>query len=187
MLDLAPAPRAPRLVWCILLHDIGKPAALQIGTKPDGSPAYRTPNHAAIGAERVPEILRRFKESRETIEAVTTAVAGHMQFVELPKMKPATARRFLGRPTIELELELHRLDCLSSHAKLELYDLARERLAQFAAEPILPPPLLTGRDLLALGFTPGPPLGRLLKAAYTRQLNGASREELLAFARDNAP
>lgn len=187
MLDLAPAPRAPHLVWAILLHDIGKPAALQVGTKPDGSPAYRTPNHAAIGAEMTPAILRRFKESRETIEAVTAAVAGHMQFVELPKMKPATARRFLGRPTIALELELHRLDCLSSHAKLDLYALAQERLAQFAAEPILPPPLLTGRDLLALGFTPGPALGQLLKAAYTRQLEGASREELLAFARDNAP
>lgn len=179
MLDLAECPRSPQLVWAALLHDIAKPNALQIGTKPDGSPAYRTPGHAHLGAKMAADILRRFKESRETIDAVTTAVAGHMQFIELPKMKAATARHFLGRPTIQLELALHRLDCLSSHAKLDLYTLAQERLAQYAAEPILPPPAIQGRDLIACGLHPGPTFGPLLKKLYTEQLEGATRETLL--------
>lgn len=187
MLDLAERPRSVPLVWAALLHDIGKPAALQVGVKPDGSPAYRTPNHAALGATLAEAILRRFKESRETIEAVCAAVAGHMQFVELPKMKPATARRFLGRATIALELQLHRLDCLSSHAKLDLYEMAQARLAQYAHEPILPPALLTGRDLLACGYRPGPAMGEKLKALYALQLEGATREVLLEAALCAAP
>ena len=187
MLDLAEAPRPPEVVWAVLLHDIGKPAALQVGVKPDGSPAYRTPNHAAIGAKMAQEILARFKQPSALIEAVTAAVAGHMQCVELPKMKPSTARRFLGRPTIELELALHRLDCLSSHADLSLYELAQARLATYAAEPILPPPALTGKDLLACGYRPGPAMGVWLKAAYTRQLDGATRTILLEEAWTGAP
>lgn len=179
MLDLLPAPRDPTLVWAVLLHDIGKPRALKVDTKPDGSPWYRTPCHAGVGAAMAPGILRRFKESRETLEAVTAAVRYHMQFVELPKMRESTARRMLGRPTMALELELHRLDCLSSHAKLDLYDYAQAKLSQYAAQPLLPPPLVTGKDLIALGHTPGPKMGRLLQKLYTLQLEGATRETLL--------
>lgn len=184
MLDLLPAPRDPTLVWAVLLHDIGKPRALRVGTKPDGSPWYRTPCHAGIGATMAPGILRRLKESRETLESVTTAVRYHMQFVELPRMRESTLRRMLGRPTMPLELELHRLDCLSSHAKLDLYALAKEKLAHYAAEPLLPPPAVTGRDLLALGFPPGPRMGKLLKTLYTRQLEGETREDLLRWSRE---
>ncbi len=187
MLDLLSAPREPRLVWSVLLHDIAKPQALIVTQKPDGSPWYRTPNHARMGAERVPELLRRFKESCETIETVKVAVEHHMQFVELPKMKRATIRKMLGRPTIALELELHRLDCLSSHAKLDLYECALDYLAQFKDEPVLPPALVTGRDLLAFGYPPGPRMGKYLKSLYNRQLEGISHEELLLDVLNNAP
>lgn len=182
MLDLIPAPRAPELVWAALLHDIGKPAALIVGRKPDGSPWYRTPGHAEIGAPLAEAILRRMKESRAVTERVVAAVRHHMQFMELPKMRPATLRRMLGRPTIGLELELHRLDCLASHAKLDLYDLARAHLAAFAEEPVLPPKAVTGRDLQALGMKPGPAMGRLLERLYAKQLEGAPREALLREA-----
>jgi poly(A) polymerase len=187
MLEMLPTKRDATLVWAVLLHDIGKPASLVVDVKPDGSPWYRTPGHAAVGARMAEPILRRFKESLATLEAVCTAVRQHMQFVELPKMREATMRKMLGRPTIALELELHRLDCLSSHAKLDLYDLAKERLAAYAGEAVLPPPALTGKDLIALGFAPGPRMGSRLKEAYTQQLEGATREALLAQALLAAP
>jgi poly(A) polymerase len=187
MLELLPPKRSPELVWSVLLHDIGKPKALIVDVKPDGSPWYRTPNHAAIGARMVEPILRRFKESLTTIERVTVAVRQHMQFVELPRMRESTIRQMLGRATIQLELELHRLDCLSSHSKLDLYHLAQQRLADFANEPVLPPPALTGKDLVTLGFKPGPMLGKRLKKAYDQQLEGATRETLLANALLEAP
>ena len=192
MLDLAPPPpRDPALVWAILLHDIGKPATLQTTLGPDGAPRHRTPNHAAVGAEMAEPILRRLKESRALIEPVVDAVRNHMQFVELPRMREANVRKMLGRPTMPLELALHRLDCLASHGKLDLYELAQRRLAEFAAEPILPPRAVTGRDLLALGFAPGPALGALLDRLYARQLEGAGRDDLLreaaAARRPDAP
>lgn len=192
MLDLAPPPpRDPALVWAILLHDIGKPATLQTMPGPDGAPRHRTPNHAAVGAEMAEPILRRLKESRALIEPVVAAVRNHMQFVELPRMREANVRKMLGRPTMPLELALHRLDCLASHGKLDLYELAQRRLAEFAAEPILPPRAVTGRDLLALGFAPGPALGALLDRLYARQLEGAGRDDLLreaaAARRPDAP
>lgn len=192
MLDLAPPPpRDPALVWAILLHDIGKPATLQTTLGPDGAPRHRTPNHAAVGAEMAEPILRRLKESRALIEPVVATVRNHMQFVELPRMREANVRKMLGRPTMPLELALHRLDCLASHGKLDLYELAQRRLAEFAAEPILPPRAVTGRDLLALGFAPGPALGALLDRLYARQLEGAGRDDLLreaaAARRPDAP
>lgn len=187
MLELLPPKRDPELVWSVLLHDIGKPDALVVSTKPDGSPWYRTPGHATIGAKQAEPILRRFKESVATIEHVCTAVRQHMQFVELPKMRESTLRRMLGRPTIHMELELHRLDCLSSHAKLDLYHAAKARLEAFAGEPVLPPPALTGKDLVALGYQPGPKMGVYLKKAYTRQLEGCDRLTLLSDALCDAP
>ena len=187
MLDLLPSPRAPELVWAVLLHDIGKPDALVVSTKPDGAPWYRTPGHAAVGARMAEPILRRFKVPNEAITRITTAVRYHMQFVEIQKMRTASLRQMLGRPTIALELELHRLDCLSSHAKLDLYHFAMDRLAAFKEAPVLPPPALTGHDLLALGYTPSPRFGAYLKKAYTAQLEGATREDLLFHALCHAP
>ncbi len=177
MLQLVPAPRAPALVWAILLHDIGKPQCFI----PDG---MRTPGHAAVSAKMATPILRRFKQANALIDDVTTAVYYHMQFTELPKMKPATVRRMLARPTIQLELALHRVDCLSSHAKLDLYDLAQAKLAQFKDEPILPEPFITGHDLIAHGIKPGKAMGAILKRVYAAQLNGdiTTREEAVHWA-----
>ncbi len=187
MLDLLPAPRDPTLVWAVLFHDLGKPKTWVVDVKPDGSPWHRTPSHAAIGAAMVPPILQRLKESRETIELVTLVVSHHMQFVELPRMREATVRRMLGRPTMPLELELHRLDCLSSHAKLDLYELAQAKLAHYQAEPILPPPLITGKLLVTLGYCAGPKMGALLKQYYTRQLDGTPPGTLIEAAFLGAP
>ena len=187
MLDLAPAPRSEALALAVLLHDIGKPATLAVSRKPDGSPWYRTPGHAEAGAKMAPGILDRLKVSRDLREAVTIAVANHMQFVSLPQMRRATVRQMLGRPTIALELELHRLDCLSSHAKLDLYDLAQRYLDEFRQEPVLPPRVVTGDDLLALGYRSGVAMGKVLKTLYMRQLDGASREELVESAIAQAP
>ncbi len=187
MLDLIPMPRPPELVWSVLLHDIGKPKTLIVQRKPDGSPWYRTPGHAEVGAKMAPGILRRLKVSNQTIEAVTTAVKHHMQFIALPEMKTSKLRTMLGRPTMPLELELHRLDCLASHSKLDLYEFALARLAEYENEPVLPSPLITGHDLLALGYTAGPALGKRLKQLYTAQLEGETREALLLTALQHAP
>jgi poly(A) polymerase len=110
---------------------------------------------------------------------VNELVASHMRFPDLPRMRPAKMRRFLGAEDFPLHLALHAADCGASHGDLSLADWSRARLAEFADEPVLPPPLLGGRDLLALGYPPGPRMGRILAWVRDQQLDGAlaQREE----------
>jgi poly(A) polymerase len=110
-------------------------------------------------------------------------VGNHMGFVDVQRMRPATVRRLLARETFALELELHRLDCAASHRRFDNYVFLLDRLAEFQQTPPVPPPLLTGRDVLAAGLAPGPRVGELLRAAQELQLNGelASREAALAW------
>src|SRR6202011_4042007 len=94
-------------------------------------------------------------------------------------------KRFMARPTFEDELELHRVDCASSHAMLDNYEFLLKKKEEFANEPIIPPPLVTGDDLIAMGLRPGPKFGEILDAVETQQLEGTlkDREEALAWVK----
>src|SRR5256884_704165 len=100
-------------------------------------------------------------------------------------MRLAKLKRFMARPTFAEELELHRVDCASSHQMLENYDFLVGKREEFANEPIIPPPLVRGDDLIALGLKPGPKFGEILEAVQTRQLEGAlkDRQEALAWVK----
>jgi tRNA nucleotidyltransferase/poly(A) polymerase len=161
-------PDAPiSLVLSVLLHDIGKPPTQSIDPHDN---RIRFNGHDRVGAEMAEEVLTRLRFSRGDIEAVVEPVRNHMVFKDVKEMRPAKLRRFMARETFPVELELHRVDCTSSHGDLENYDFLRHKAAEFAAEPIIPPPLLTGDDLIGLGMTPGPRFGELLEAVQTAQL-----------------
>jgi poly(A) polymerase len=87
----------------------------------------------------------------------------------------------MARPTFEAELELHRVDCVGSHGDLENYEFLRKKAKEFSAEPLIPPPLIRGRDLLELGLMPGPRIGELLEAVQTAQLEGEIKTREDAF------
>jgi len=178
MLDTLPAPRDPILALAVLLHDIGKPPARLV----DETGRIRFPNHAPMGARLAADILARLKQPAAVCDAVADIVGRHMHFVEIRNLRPAKLRRLLGRPLLPTELELHHLDCLFSNGDLDSWQFARDELARYQAEPILPEPFIKGRDLLAAGFAPGPALGQKLQELYDAQLEGrfASREEALA-------
>ncbi len=159
--------RTPELAWSVLLHDLGKPP-----TQAFANGRWRFNGHAELGATMAEQLLRRLRAPNRLIDTVVACVGGHMGFMPLPDMRLSTFRRLAGRPTFPLELELHRLDCAGSHRDLGHYWLALDRLAELASQPVIPPLLVTGRDLLALGLTPGPTVGRLLKAIQEEQLEG---------------
>ena len=179
MLDALPPHPPLALALAVLLHDVGKPPTANYATLPDGTQRWRFENHAAIGADISRTILERLRAPHALIETVTTIIAGHMRIADAPNMRPAKLRRLLGAPTFELELELHRLDCISSHAQLDVYDFLQAKKEDYAAEPALPPPLVTGRDLIACGHNPGPAFSSMLKAAYDRQLEGITDKDTL--------
>lgn len=170
--------RSVPLAYAVLLHDVGKPPT---ATWDEGR--VRFPNHAAVGAEMAGAILRRLRLPLAVADPVVAAVRQHMRFADVRAMRPATLRRMVGAETFDLELELHRLDCVSSHGKLGNYQFLVEYRGRMRAEPILPPPWVRGGEILSLGVPEGPAVGRWRQRAYDAQLEGRfrSREELLAW------
>jgi tRNA nucleotidyltransferase/poly(A) polymerase len=181
MLELLPEHVSVPLVFSVLLHDIGKPPAATV----DENGRIRFNAHDRIGAEMTEAIMQRLRFSRAEIDATVEMVRQHMVFKDVPRMRVAKLKRFMARPTFEEELELHRVDCASSHAMMENYEFLRRKREEFANEPIIPPPLVRGDDLLALGLKPGPRFGEILEAVETRQLEGAlkDRQEALAWVK----
>lgn len=181
MLSLLPETVSLPLVFSVLFHDLGKPATALV----DETGRIRFNGHDKLGAEMTEAVMERLRFSRAEIEATVEAVAQHMVFKDTLNMRVARLKRFMARPTFPDELELHRVDCLGSHGALDVYDFLRAKKEEFAHEPIIPPPLVSGTDLIAMGMKPGPLFGKILEAVETRQLEGAlrDREEALAWVR----
>ncbi|MBW0000300.1 MAG: CCA tRNA nucleotidyltransferase [Verrucomicrobia bacterium] len=175
------SPDAPlTLVWAVLLHDIGKPVTKTF--HPEEGGRIRFNGHDRVGAEMAEDIMTRLRFSNEEISAVAEAVRNHMVFKDAPQMRPARLRRFMARPTFPVELELHRADCAGSHGDLGVYDFLEQKREEFAAEPLIPKPLITGHDLIAMGLTPGPRFREILDAVQTSQLEGDTRTKADALA-----
>ena len=174
------------LVLSVLLHDIGKPSTYSYDEE---SERIRFNGHDRIGAEMASDILKRLKFPNKVIEAVTEMVANHMTFKDVQKMREAKLKRFMARPTFEDETELHRVDCLGSWGGLDNYDFLNQKRTEFDNEPIIPPPLLTGNDLIEIGWEPGPRLGEVLTKVQDMQLekNLNSKEEALDWVNANYP
>src|SRR5213083_122746 len=177
MLQFLPEKVSVPLVFAVLLHDVAKPVTATI----DETGRIRFNGHDRIGAEMTEKIMLRHRFSGAEIDATVEMVRQHMVFKDVPKMRVAKLRRFMARPTFDDELELHRVDCEGSHRMLDNYEFLLRKRDEFANEPIVPPPLVRGDDLIALGLKPGPKFGKILEAIETRQLEGnlRSREEAL--------
>jgi len=154
------------LAWSALLHDIGKPSTMVRAER------IRFHGHDAVGAEMAAEICGRLRMSNEARRVIGTLVAEHMRISHVRQMRPSTLVRLLREPHFPELLELHRADCLASHGKLDLYEFCQEQLAALKKEQLRPPALLTGSDLIAMGFTPGPLFREILAAVEDAQLEG---------------
>ena len=179
MLSALPPHPSQRLALAVLLHDVGKPPTANLATLPDGTLRWRFESHASVGAEMVRGILARLRCPNALIDDVAYMVGNHMRIAEAPKMRPPKLRRLLAAPTIDDELVLHRLDCESSHNSKNVLEFLLSARAAFAAEPVLPPPLVMGRDLIAAGLAPGPAFSPILQALYDLQLEGETDKAAL--------
>jgi len=168
------------LAWGALLHDVGKPPTFRVVER------IRFDGHVEAGVRLARGILGRMRFSREDEEQVEALVANHMRFKDAPRMKESTLKRFLRLAQFEEHLELHRLDCLAASGNLDNYEFVRGKLAELPEEQLKPPPLLTGRDLIAAGYTPGPQFSKMLAAVEDAQLEGRihSREEALKLVKE---
>ena len=184
LLEGLPEKASPTLAMGGLLHDVGKPPTFRVA--PD---RIRFDGHVEVGVKMAEEICHRLRFSKHDTEQVARLVANHMRFADVREMKPATLKRFFRLPRFEEHLELHRLDCLASHRDLTMYNFVREQLAWIPAEQIRPKPLLTGDDLIAMGYAPGPRFKQILAALEDAQLEGRLRNanEAREFVRREFP
>ncbi|HEX2955379.1 MAG TPA: CCA tRNA nucleotidyltransferase [Chitinispirillaceae bacterium] len=171
---------SPILAWSTLLHDIGKPPTITYKDR------IRFNNHDRVGATMAITVLKRLRASNAVIEGVDACISNHMNFMNVTRMRLSNLKKFLARPTLQDELELHRVDCLASHGDISNCAFIEEQLQKHPAETIKPPPVLTGKDLIALGLKPGPEFGKILTAAYDLQLEDQIRDkdEAIAFVQE---
>jgi poly(A) polymerase len=163
----------------VLLHDVGKPGTFRMADR------IRFDGHVELGVEIAHGILTRLRFPNDTIEAAEALIANHMKFKDVPKMRESRLKRFIRMPAFGEHMELHRLDCSSSHGHLDNYEFVQRKLAETPPEALKPAPLVTGRDLIAAGYRPGPMFGIVLSEIEDAQLEGriGTREEALAMAR----
>jgi poly(A) polymerase len=149
----------------VLLHDVGKPQTFEVKDR------IRFNNHCEVGARMALQICDRLRFTNKHTERVAQLVREHLKFKDVPQMRPATLKRFLRQEGFEEHLELHRLDCLGSHRNLELWRISKDHLRSLKPEEIRPVPLISGDDLIALGYRPGPVFKEILKAVEDAQLD----------------
>jgi len=178
LLEKLPPGTSKTLAWGALLHDVGKPATFRVA--PD---RIRFDGHVEVGVKMAAEILRRLRFSNHETDQVLALVENHMRFGAVQRMKQSTLKKFLRLPAFEEHLELHRIDCLSSHGQLDAYEYTCEQLRSMPPEAIRPTRLITGRDLIEAGYEPGPRFKEVLTAVEDAQLEGrlASREAAMEY------
>jgi poly(A) polymerase len=184
LLENLPHPCPLTLAWGALLHDVGKPPTFRLA--PD---RIRFDGHVEVGVKVGEALCRRLRFSNDDTEQILALIQHHMRFGQITLMKESTLKKFLRMPKFYEHLDLHRMDCMASHRILTAYEFAQEKLKSIPAEKMRPAPLLTGDDLIAAGYRPGPRFKEILSAVEDGQLEGSllSREDALTFVSRDFP
>ncbi len=174
---------SPVLALGTLLHDVGKPPTFSIKER------IRFDGHVELGVKMAEEICRRLRLSNEQTEEVSDLVRHHLHFMNVFEMRESTLKRLLRKKNFSDHLELHRVDCLSSHRDLSGYWFCKNRFEELRNAPPPAPPLIGGRDLIEMGYQPGPLFREILSAVEDMHLEGSlrSRAEALDYVRRNYP
>jgi poly(A) polymerase len=170
------------LAYGCLLHDIAKPVCFR--KEYDRITFY---GHTDHGAEMAEAVLKRLKRGRATWERVAYLVKNHLRHTQAPKMRLSTLKRFLREDGIHELLELARIDALSSSGDLQYHRFCQERLAEMQEEEIRPEPLLRGKDLIEMGYIPGPIFAEILQRVEDAQLGGelTGRQQAIDWVKQN--
>ncbi len=157
---------SPELAMGALLHDVGKPPTFSVSDR------IRFNGHDKLGAEMSKKICRDLKLSNKQIEIIYSLIREHLKFKDVSKMKKSTLKRFIGMPHFEEHMALHLADCQASHGITDAYDFIMEKFSEFEEEEIKPAPLLSGKELIEMGYKPGPLFSEILNFVEEAQLEG---------------
>ena len=180
LLNLMESP-TPTLAWGGLLHDVGKPPCFTVEDR------IRFNGHVETGARMARLICQRLHFPNQLTEGVEYHVTNHHRITTVPEMRPAKRIRFMREEGFEELLELLRLDSLASKGTTQTHDQIRAMYEEEMAKGPSPEPLITGRDLIAVGFESGPRIGEVLDSIQTEQLEGRlnNRDEALRWVNEH--
>lgn len=173
----------PTLALAALLHDVGKPLTQTFEDR------IRFNNHDKVGARESEKICRRLHFSNAVTERVGWLVEQHMRVAATPDMRPSKLKRLVREEGFGELLSLFRLDCMASHGTLDTYDWLHDYAENLPDEELRPDLLITGNDLIAEGYRPGPQFADMLKQVEDGQLEESltTRAEALAFVHARWP
>jgi poly(A) polymerase len=142
-----------------------------------------------VGVKIAEEICERLRFSKQDTAQVLVLVDNHMRFGHVSRMKESTLERFMRLPGFEEHLALHRADSLASHGNLSTYEFLQKKLAEIPVEQFRPSALISGDDLIAAGYQPGPRFREILDAVEDAQLEGQllSRDAALKYVTRQFP
>lgn len=171
-------------MWACLLHDIGKAS-----TTDDFGHAF---NHEIVGGDMCEAVLKQFCEHKQLIRYVKQMIYSHMKLGQYSrnKIKDKTFLKLLaqlnGKTTLndlyyltEADLSGRGIDASKDISQVQAF--LKEKTEKLGSEA--PSPIVDGKDLLNLGFKPGPQMKTLLQKAYDLQLGGYSKEGILKTLR----
>ncbi len=172
-------PRRLAVMLGALCHDLGKPS-----TTVFEEGRVRSRGHEEAGLPPTESLLDRWNVHTlvgyDVRGQVLALVAQHLKpgqlYDDRERVTDGAIRRLARKCEADLLYRVARADCLGRRpGQFEpvAMEWFRERVHALDVVVRPPEPLLKGRDLLALGMTPGPQVGRVLQAVYELQLDGA--------------
>ena len=182
------------LMFGALCHDFGKPLTTKFLRG-----RWRSPSHDTKGIPPTLKFLRRLTDDRELIEKVTCMVKEHLRPIQLfigrDQINSGTIRRLALRVPIPDLILLAKADYLGrnlTEKERECFEAGEwllEEAERMNVKDEGPRPLLMGKHLLKLGMHPGPEMGKILKLAFEKQLNGDlhTNEQAISWAKSNYP
>ncbi len=184
-------PRQVAIMLGAVCHDLGKPSTTAFV---DGR--IRSIDHEQAGVAPATAVLDRLNihslDGYDVRRQILGIVAHHLKpgmFRQSPTpVTDGAFRRLAQKVDLELLARVAKSDCLGRGGGFDCsaMDWFLDRARELGVQHAPPEPLLKGRHLLALGLTPGPRVGEVLRQVYDRQLEGSitTVDEGIAAARE---
>jgi putative nucleotidyltransferase with HDIG domain len=183
------------LYYAALFHDIGKQDTFSV----DEERRVHFYYHESYSCQRAEGVMERLRFSSQLKNRILRLIQHHMRILNMPReTKEGALRRLVNQMGEETPLlVLHTLadkeasrgilsiqidEVVEDHC-LKILDFYREK------DIVHPPPLITGHDVMALGYLPGPRVGHILSYIRQKQVEGEikNREGALKVLREKFP
>ena len=174
--------RSSVLSWVAVLHEVGRLGPFeQAGGK-------ELIAHDIQGAKISQQITARLKMPSAETNQIAFMIENHLKFREVFQMREATLQRFIRQPNFDELLAFHKADAMATDGNLAYYEFAEYRLNERKKTQHLElQKLISGEDLIQLGFNPGPLFSKILGAIEDLTLEGElkSKEQALEYVFKN--